>query len=424
MAIPHFSQTDFVGIVNHFLLPSSPVRTIELLHGRAEQLKQIQRAMESPGRHAFVYGDRGVGKTSLAQTAAYIAQSADAKPIFVGCDIGTTLFYLVEQIAARLLTQAPIFQAAETAHKRRGSLGQTLSVDLERSIREGRVPTPRSVNEAVELIQYAAPRYSANTVIVVDEFERITDKQQRALFGDFIKQLADQEVEAKFIFSGVGDSLEDLLAGHESSFRYLAAVALDRLGWDPLQEIITSVGQALGIYVDKEYLYRTAAISDGFPHYVHLIGSKLFWDLYEDPEECDCVLSHHFLNAVKQAVKDVEPHLKQKYEKATQKYKDEYQEVLWAVADHPDLRRRSSDIYESYCRIMGSLRKPPFDRPVFDQRMNRLKQPAHGAILKGTRAGWYEFREPIIRGYVRLIAEERGVVLDIFHGLQPSTPLR
>ena len=37
--------------------------------------------LQLPGKHIFIYGDRGVGKTSLAQTAAFLQQSADSSPI-------------------------------------------------------------------------------------------------------------------------------------------------------------------------------------------------------------------------------------------------------------------------------------------------------------------------------------------------------
>jgi hypothetical protein len=52
-------------------IPSSPVREAGRLYGRDEQLEEVQRALLSPGQSVFIFGDRGVGKTSLAQTAAY-----------------------------------------------------------------------------------------------------------------------------------------------------------------------------------------------------------------------------------------------------------------------------------------------------------------------------------------------------------------
>jgi uncharacterized protein len=50
--------------------------------------------------------------------------------------------------------------------------------------------------------------------------------------------------------------------------------------------------------------------------------------------------------------------------------------------------------------------------------MNMLKRSTHGAILKANRQGWYGFNENILRGYVRLRAEEQGVQLDAEHPLE------
>jgi hypothetical protein len=47
-----------------------------------------------------------------------------------------------------------------------------------------------------------------------------------------------------------------------------------------------------------------------------------------------------------------------------------------------DLRRRSSDVYDSLCRIMRNLNLEPLDRRKFNSRMNNLKKDGYGKILK------------------------------------------
>ena len=51
------------------------------------------------------------------------------------------------------------------------------------------------------------------------------------------------------------------------------------------------------------------------------------------------------------------------------------------------------------------------DRATLVSRLNALKGKACGNILTTHRRGWYQFRESIIRGYVRLRAEEQGCEL-------------
>ena len=417
------NEEKFVRTLNGCLHPSSPIQKEELLRGRKRQLTQIKKALSSPGRNVFIFGERGVGKTSVAQTAANLHKAAGSEPILVACDKNSTCFSICQTVTRRLLTQNPLEQKSSQS-KKFGANFKLFNLETQKSIEQGTVPLPCSINEAIDLISFAAAKYPSSPVVVVDEFERVSDENERGFFGDFIKQMGDQLIDIKFIFCGVGSSLDDLLAGHESCYRYLSAVKLDRLGFDPRMEIIQAASVALEIRVSRDHLIRIALISDGFPHYVHLIGTKMFWAVFEDDERKSEVLAEHFKKAIQDSVTDVEAQLRFTYDKATQKYGNEYQYVLWALADHPDLTRRSTDVYDSYLAIMRQVNQPALDRPKFNSRMNTLKQESHGKIVQANRQGWYEFREPVLRGYCRLRAEEHGVVLDRDHYLELSRFIR
>ena len=57
------------------------------------------------------------------------------------------------------------------------------------------------------------------------------------------------------------------------------------------------------------------------------------------------------------------------------------------------------------------------DLQKFYNRMNALKTERHGSIIRTTGAGWFEFRENRLRGYVRLMAQRNGVALEPEHHL-------
>ena len=99
------SEDEFGKILGEVFSPARAITSIEFLKGRETNLKEIARAFTSPGRHAFIYGDRGVGKTSLALTSAQIHQSSDGEPICVSCDSETTLFSLIKDIATTALAR-------------------------------------------------------------------------------------------------------------------------------------------------------------------------------------------------------------------------------------------------------------------------------------------------------------------------------
>ena len=87
------------------------------------------------------------------------------------------------------------------------------------------------------------------------------------------------------------------------------------------------------------------------------------------------------------AAASMEMKLRVSYEKATQKYSNDYQQILWACADGHELRRRSIDVFESYVRVTKLLKETCLNRPKFNSRLNSLKQSSHGNILTASRQG-------------------------------------
>ena len=83
MAIAGYNETTLRECLNQILSSSQPIRSAEFLLGRENNLRDIQRDLATKGRHVFIFGDRGVGKTSLAQTAATEFHPSDSEPIVV-----------------------------------------------------------------------------------------------------------------------------------------------------------------------------------------------------------------------------------------------------------------------------------------------------------------------------------------------------
>jgi len=442
--IRNLEREEFVTILHTHLSPTAPIQSEEHLFGRSKQLQLIEQALCAPGRSIFVYGDRGVGKTSLAHTVAYSQQSANHEPVLLACSPHTTFAGLLTDTIAAL--QGPKSSGLKTVQTAKLAY-QGIGVELSRS-QQNDSPSPHSfsdLNSIVSaLMQVISARQHESTVVVVDEFDRIASDEERSHFADFIKQIGDQRLPVRFVFCGVAESMQKLLGTHGSCYRYLEGIELRGLSYDARYEIIDAAAKAFNVVVGDRPRHRIAAISDGFPHYVHRMCEHLFWQMFNDPLPCSTPTIDHYRQAVAESVLGIEQHLKVTYEKATMKNASGYEEVLWAIADHADLVRNTESIYESYCGLFGEKDdseltpvgmlgrvqeaeseqefesafevdegddRPTLDRQTVVSRLSALKKDSCGRILMTTKKGWYQFRENIMRGYVRLRAEEQGYEL-------------
>ncbi|MER9435829.1 AAA family ATPase [Mesorhizobium sp. M0618] len=405
-------EHEFGLLLGKVLSPAQPLQSEEFLRGREEQLSGIKRALYQSGRHVLIHGFRGVGKSSLAQTAAY-GLSAGADPIVIGCDSKSTFGSVMRDMFDEAVNKNPTVEK-KIKEWAGGFARFGIAAGGKITTYETSATEPGSVNEAVRLVQFLCDSYAGSPVVVIDEFDQIGSKEEQEYFTNFIKQVSDKHVTARFIFCGIGESVDAIMAAHGSADRYFHTVGLAQLPWEARFDIVTVAADRLGIEIDDNTIYRIARISDGFPHYVHFVTEKLFWRVYGADNEGK-VTGELFELAMSDAASSMEMRLRGPYEEATQKYNNDYEGVLWAAADGHELRRRSTDIFDSYQRIMRDRPEDALDRDRFNQRINSLKQASHARILTGTRAGWYEFTEKMIRGYVRLKAEQANVVLEVDH---------
>src|SRR5262249_47552822 len=148
------------------------------------------------GRHIFIYGDRGVGKSSVAATAAFQYQSADAEPIFVSGSQDETFNSIIANIAIQALRRSKIDQKKTTASQSmefrglRWATGEEISaIDLASQI--------KTVSDATELLKQVGIKHSKKPTIVLDEFDTIPDQRDRSRFASLLKQLGDQSINIK-----------------------------------------------------------------------------------------------------------------------------------------------------------------------------------------------------------------------------------
>jgi len=413
MSIGMNSKHDFGTKLSEVVSPSRPIRSIQHLKGREPELNTIERALFAPGRHVFIYGDRGVGKSSLAATAAYQYQSAEAEPIFVSGSLDDTFKTVVANIANHALGRS-----RTESVKRQTSLGiewrglkwgagvEISAIDIATQI--------QSVGDAVELLKQVAIQHSEKPIIVLDEFDTIAEQSERNKFAALLKQLGDQSVNIKFIFTGIGSTLDELLGAHQSAYRQLETVELPRLGWEARREIVVRAAEAFGLSVDDNINWRIAAVSDGYPYYVHLIAEKMLWEAFIDEKIVDTLNSDHYQLGLHAAIQSISAELKKPYELAVSLRDQEFENVVWSTADGDDLFISLVDMYEAYRALVEKRGlNSELDRKKYSEYVRKLKGQSYGEILEQmkNRKGWYLYKEKMLRGYVRMQAEANGIQL-------------
>lgn len=420
MFIRPLTRDEFGHRLAEVVSPSQPIGSIEFLRGRDKELDQIEKALYAPGRHVFIYGDRGVGKSSLAATAANLYQSADAGHLDVSCAPDATLCSLVASITRQAIERSRVTSTkntgswgAEARWFKVGGSSEISEVDLSTSI--------KTVGDAVEVLREVAVLHSERPIVVVDEFDRILASEERARFADLLKQLGDKKVPIKFIFTGVGKTLDELLGAHASASRQLHTVELPRLSWDARWDIAINAARTFDAQITRDIYVRIAAMSDGFPYYVHLLTEQILWQAYEDSGVVQELNWDHFFSGLNAAIQGINAELRRPYEQAIHSRSDDFEEVLWATADGEDLHRFQQDMYQSYLTVMSQRQgRIALPQERFADRVRTLRKPTHGEILQSdpNRPGLYSYREKMLRGFVRMQAEAHGVDLRGEEGAQ------
>ena len=266
-----------------------------------------------------LYGDRGTGKTSLARVVAYLVQEPNEangrRCVLVSCTADDTFATIWRRVGQEiLLSQRQLgFTQKETLQ----IIGQ---LDL-----DSRITSPNDARIMLEALSHP-------TVIVFDEFDRISDKQTQALMADTIKFFSDYNVRTTLIFVGVGKSLSELLHEHLSISRNIAQVRVDPMRLDELAQIIQKGYKSAGVTFEDTLATEIATLSQGYPHYTHLLG---LWIGRKAIEQSRTQITYNDLErAIPDVLQNAEGGLQEQYERAVDSSKKGalFKQVLLACA--------------------------------------------------------------------------------------------
>src|SRR5262249_2826371 len=125
---------------------------------------------------------------------------------------------------------------------------------------------PDDVRRALSILSQ-----SALPIGTIDEFDRLSAGTRKP-FADTLKTLSDHAVPATVILVGVAESVNSLIEEHQSVERALVQVRMPRMSNAEVVQIVKTGLDKLGMSIQPGALHRIALLSQGLPHYTHLIS--------------------------------------------------------------------------------------------------------------------------------------------------------
>ena len=377
--------------VSSVFRPGTPIDKQKLFAGRLDQVNDVLNAALQPGRHVIMFGERGVGKTSLARVISEIIRHNQGYRLLncgtINCEKTDNFNSLWRKIFREL---SFAMEASEAGFK-----GQPLQAEV----------TLDSILPSRELngddVRYMLGRIKDHTLIIIDELDRLTDSAARLQLADAIKTLSDHTVNSTLILVGVADSVEDLMSEHHSIHRALVQVPMPRMSIGELVQIIDTGLEAAGMTAEDGISEWIARLSQGLPHYTHSLG--LYSSFKAIERNTTNVTANDVLEATRTTVEKSHT-IHSDYNKATSSPQKQnlFTEVLraCALAEADELGYfPAAAVSEPMTMIMGRrYYVPNFSRHLFD-----LCEPKRGSVLKKIgepRRIRFRFADPMMQPFV------------------------
>jgi Cdc6-like AAA superfamily ATPase len=366
--------------------PGAPIKVEAELAGRQEQASKLRRIVLSSGEHALVYGERGVGKTSIANSfyGSLNKPTRPVYPVLVNC--GSSNF-------------------TECWRKvfRRLSVGDTSLANHY----TGEI-TPDDVE--IELSSFGA---QTAPIIVFDEFDQVVDEPTRRKFTETIKSLSDHVINATIILVGIADNAGQLISDHQSISRALKQVEMPRLSLDELERIITSRYRQAMMKSDDAAVFLMAFLARGLPYYAHLCGR--YAGMMAARRKSRLVTVQDVIDGFGEALSEVDQTITEAYLSGVVSQRGEetlYEPVLLACA-LADTDKLGQFQQAAVAKPLADLveRTPPYTAATFAFHMNEFCEEKRGSILERdgpARNIRYRFADALMQPYVIITALKEG----------------
>ena len=360
--------------------PTRPQRSFRRLAGRKPELMRMLQAISENRAHVVLFGDRGRGKTSLVNLVAAAARSSGYMVGRYSCCSDSDF----EEIMRALARDLPNSLLAVPVRDDPGLEGCEAGL-------------PRTRLQAREIAFFPGRLTGGHLLLIIDEFDRVTDAPTRTRLADTIKQVSDRGAPLSFLIVGVSDSLEELLGRHPSIQRNVVGVPLPLLSDTEANEILELGSREAKLEYPQRVREAIIDLARGVPYVVQLLGLHAGEQALR--RDADAVSGADLHAALEQAAAEMDPRISVIYEELTQSRLDSGMRHLLftiAVSHHDRFARFLVQDVGGEVRMAG--------QPVHPARWQRLLDTGAVRSCRSAGFGLYTFSEPMLPHYVLLRA--------------------
>ena len=395
------------------LFSGAPVDEESLFAGRTTEVRRILEAMFDRSRHAVLYGERGVGKTSIANVfwRRYNTTLRTVIAARVQADPSDTFSSLWTKAIDEFVSVAK-------------QIGRHDLAPLDANIL---METPDQVRR-----EFQKCKPNASPVIIIDEYDQLRDSNARLLTANVIKYLYDYGVNVTVILVGVAEDVTQLVADHESIDRALLPIKLNRMSDNELGEVIDTRLSRTPVRISGDARWTIITLSRGLPYFTQMLAKHAAISAVRDRKTLISV--SHVEAAMERFIADSEHRLQEAYRLATESPQKDasFKEVLLACAlSITDTSGFFSptDVIDPLNTVMGTGSKKRHAH--FQRHLTEFLSDNRGRVLvrRGAERQYrYRFSDPMVQPYViirgiqeRLIPEESRKLL--LEREQPQLPM-
>ena len=381
--------------VRKVFTPAKPIDDARLFVGRRQEVQQVVEQLTTPGQHALLCGDRGVGKTSLAKYLVQLfkASMGFQSVFFVACATDSTFVSILEEplrmggCDIRVIGTTNSVEGKVAAEANFRVIRGTTELSAQRAETRGGAAMGMTPTDACRFLK------DLSALLVVDEAERIKDPDTRVRLAELIKQLSDVNAHFKVLIVGIGHTGTDLVAQHESIGRCLPETHLGVMPQNELKEIVRSGSAKVGLVFDEDVIQAIAEVSGGYAHYTHLLALKCSEEVIASRR--NRVDMPMLKLAMGLAMNEAEESLSTAYANATRSSANQKSKTLLRAAVMLNKAEFTRSELNDKVRAISH-------EDIDQSYLNRLVSADGRTILRRMKNGVYRFADPRMPGYVKI----------------------